>query len=150
MPISYRLGVIAIWKNASYLLSLGPNFATPQPPTPSHTVDTHPYSREFFFKVEWFPPWVRGKPSTKNEVDRFNIVWDIWLTDWHAKCKVSYPAMQSNHCLVFWHRMINLQMKHTIASIRWGWHHVVLKSTICNIRYQYLYMQMESFSTKII
>ena len=39
----------------------------------------------FFFNIEWLPPWVTGNPSTKNEVDRFNIVWDILLTDIQTK-----------------------------------------------------------------
>ncbi len=51
MSNSHRLGVIATLKKFSYLLSLGPNF----------------------FKIEWFPPWLTGKASSKIEVDRFNI-----------------------------------------------------------------------------
>ncbi len=54
-----RLGFIF-----SYLLPLGQNLDPPHPPLPRG---------DFFLKIEWFPPWVRGKASTKNEVDRFNI-----------------------------------------------------------------------------
>ncbi len=65
------------------------------------TPDTHPYPGKIFFKIGWFPPWVRGKASTKNEVDRFNIFGDILLTDTQTdrqtdKRKVRNPAMQSN------------------------------------------------------
>ncbi len=35
----------------------------------------------FFSKIEWFSPWVRGKASTKNEVERFHIFWDKLNTD---------------------------------------------------------------------
>ncbi len=42
---------------------------------------THPYPVVIFFKIQWFPPWVRGKASTNNEAARFNIFWDILNTD---------------------------------------------------------------------
>ncbi len=42
-------------------------------------------------KFEWFPPWVRGKTSTKNEVAWFNIVWDILSTDTHTDRQTPPP-----------------------------------------------------------
>ena len=66
MSISHHLGVVATEK-VSCVLSLRPKFWTP-------TATLTP--GQFFFKTEWFPPWImwiRGKASTKNEVDRFNI-----------------------------------------------------------------------------
>ena len=63
MTNSHHLGVIATRKKVSYLLSLGPN---PPPPHPL-------YFGAIIFQIEWFPPWVTGKASTKNELDWFNI-----------------------------------------------------------------------------
>ncbi len=45
----------------------------------------------FFFKIEWFPPWVRGKPSTKNEVDHFNIFRVILHTNRHTQIQSKKP-----------------------------------------------------------
>ena len=36
------------------------------------------------YMIEWFPPWVTQKASTKNEVNLFNIFLDILLTDSHT------------------------------------------------------------------
>ena len=71
----------------SYLLSLGRNFDPPP--------HTHPNPGVIFFKIEWFPPMVTGKASTKNKVDRSNIFWYILLLDTqiHRQHKVGNPAM---------------------------------------------------------
>ena len=92
---SHRLGVIPTRKIFSYLLSLG---QIPTSPTTTSTdpTPTHPYPGAICFKIEWLPAWVRGKASTKTEVDRFNIFLDILLTDRQTdKRKVRNPFMQS-------------------------------------------------------
>ncbi len=76
----HRSGVIATRKFFSCLLSLGPNF-DPNPHPPPHHPSPTLTPGWFFSKLNGFPPWVRRKASTKNEVDQFNIFWDILLTD---------------------------------------------------------------------
>ncbi len=73
MSKTRRLGIIAARKLFSYLLSLGPNFDPPHPPLP----------RGDFFQNRMVSS-LRGKDSTKNEVDRFNILLDILVTVTHT------------------------------------------------------------------
>ncbi len=65
MSKSRRLGVKAIQNFFSYLLSLGSNFDPPHPPLP--------HGDFFQNRMVSSLAWVRGKASTKNEVDIFNI-----------------------------------------------------------------------------
>ncbi len=87
MSISHPLAGIAPQANFFSYLIISPTFQTLLSTlTPGQWF-------HFFQKMERFLPWVRGKASAKNGVDRFNI-FDILQKDTH-KVKVRYPAQQS-------------------------------------------------------
>ena len=97
--ISHRLGDICTSKFFPYLLSLGQNFP---PPRTTRT------PRAIFLKIESLHPCVRGKASTKYEVDWLNTFSAIVLTDTqthrytdaHSDCKK--PLITPRHRFNGW------------------------------------------------